>query len=56
MKNYVIQYLPTGRIETDRDGNVIILTGNSERGAKQKFTREGNYRNWDMYALREVEL
>jgi hypothetical protein len=54
MKSFHVIYLPTGRKEKNRDGTEKVLTGNTERGAKSKYTRDGGYYDWTLYVLREV--
>lgn len=54
MKTYHFIYLPTGRKETDRQGNPITVRASSERGAKSAFTRSGGYFNWDLVTPVEV--
>lgn len=55
MKSYYVIYLCTGRREKNRDGTDKVLKGNSERGAKARYTRDGGYYDWTLYVLREVE-
>lgn len=54
MKQYHFIYLPTGRKETDRQGNPITVRATTERGAKLAFTRSGGYFNWDLVTPVEV--
>lgn len=54
MKQYHFIYLPTGRKETDRQGNPITVRASSERGAKSAITRSGRYFNWDLVTPVEV--
>ena len=51
MNSYNILNLMTGRIDKDREGNVIIIHANSERGAKSKFSKASGYRNWNLYTV-----
>lgn len=54
MKKYHFIYLPTGRKETDRQGNPITVQATTERGAKSAFTRSGRYFDWNLVIPVEV--
>lgn len=51
MNSYHILNLMTGNLDKDREGNVIVIQANSERGAKAKFSKAGGYRNWNLYTV-----
>mgnify|MGYP006982981206 CR=1 FL=1 len=54
MKAYHFIYLPTGRKETDREGNPITVQASTERGAKSAITRSGRYFDWNLVTPVEV--
>lgn len=50
-QTFALMYLCTGRFDRARTGEIITVTATTERGAKAKFTRDGSYRDWNLYAF-----
>ena len=51
MNAYKLVYLPTGRTIYGNDGLPVVVDANTERGAKQKFTKARFYVSWDLHVV-----